>query len=336
MKLHILDCTLRDGAHLLEGKFGLENKQILVDSLVESRIDIIELGFLMGDESNINSTYYSRISDVEKELDNFHFIDFANVQLSLMIRPDKYDIGRITEGKNRISIIRLAFYYEHLNLVRDFTLLLNSLGYKVSLNPINTPSYSFSKLIELIEVVNLLKPYSFSIVDTIGMLDRDKLYRVMEIIDNYLDKEILLGFHLHQNRNNLDQLVQLILSYKYNRESIIIDSTVVGFGRNPGNLQTEVLLDRMIRNGYQYNLEPLYKSINAVIIPYINEGIRWGYDPLYYLTGVYGIDRNYAEFFIQSTKNYHLSYKLIQELVHSEFKGKFDLELAEKLIKHVK
>ena len=40
----ILDCTLRDGAYLIDKKFGDENINGIIAGLVEANIDIIEIG----------------------------------------------------------------------------------------------------------------------------------------------------------------------------------------------------------------------------------------------------------------------------------------------------
>jgi len=46
MSLKILDCTLRDGAHVNQGRFGLAAIKNVIQSLEFAKIDIIEIGFL--------------------------------------------------------------------------------------------------------------------------------------------------------------------------------------------------------------------------------------------------------------------------------------------------
>ena len=41
----LLDCTLRDGAYLLDKKFGDSNIRGIVSGLVKAGIDCIEIGF---------------------------------------------------------------------------------------------------------------------------------------------------------------------------------------------------------------------------------------------------------------------------------------------------
>ena len=42
----ILDCTLRDGAYLVDKNFGAENIYGIIDGLVKAKIDYIEIGYL--------------------------------------------------------------------------------------------------------------------------------------------------------------------------------------------------------------------------------------------------------------------------------------------------
>ena len=45
-KVHILDCTLRDGGYCNQWKFGADNKRKILNGLVNANINIIECGYL--------------------------------------------------------------------------------------------------------------------------------------------------------------------------------------------------------------------------------------------------------------------------------------------------
>ena len=44
-QVRLLDCTLRDGGYLNDWKFGHDNLVSVFERLVDSRVDIIEIGF---------------------------------------------------------------------------------------------------------------------------------------------------------------------------------------------------------------------------------------------------------------------------------------------------
>ena len=45
----LLDCTLRDGAYLIDKKFGNDTINGMIHGLLEANIDIIEMGFLQNE-----------------------------------------------------------------------------------------------------------------------------------------------------------------------------------------------------------------------------------------------------------------------------------------------
>ena len=50
-RVNILDCTLRDGAYLIDSQFGNTAIKGIIEGLTESGIDVIECGFLNTDEA---------------------------------------------------------------------------------------------------------------------------------------------------------------------------------------------------------------------------------------------------------------------------------------------
>lgn len=46
--IRLLDCTLRDGGHIVKGKFGEDVIRNTIERLVEAKVDIIEVGFFVG------------------------------------------------------------------------------------------------------------------------------------------------------------------------------------------------------------------------------------------------------------------------------------------------
>ena len=48
-KVFLLDCTLRDGGYINNWEFGLEGIKAIINKLEETNIEMIEIGFLKGD-----------------------------------------------------------------------------------------------------------------------------------------------------------------------------------------------------------------------------------------------------------------------------------------------
>ena len=57
-RINVLDCTLRDGAYLIDKKFGLENISGITRGLIDSDIDFVEVGFFQDDGFGEGKTVY--------------------------------------------------------------------------------------------------------------------------------------------------------------------------------------------------------------------------------------------------------------------------------------
>lgn len=67
----ILDCTLRDGGFVNNWSFGFLTIKEIVKSLNESRIDIIELGFLDRDGvEDYNFTKFNSLNNIRYFVEN--------------------------------------------------------------------------------------------------------------------------------------------------------------------------------------------------------------------------------------------------------------------------
>ena len=62
----ILDCTLRDGAYLVNKKFGDYTINGIVEGLVNAHVDYIEIGFFQDDEFGEGKTVYLNSKEAKK------------------------------------------------------------------------------------------------------------------------------------------------------------------------------------------------------------------------------------------------------------------------------
>lgn len=292
--IKVLDCTLRDGGHVNNADFGKKIISLIIDSLIKSRIDLIELGFLRNGVFTEDQTTSNTIQETES------YIKIGNpkTDFSVMIRPDWYDIRQLTECTGKIRFIRFAFYYKDIDLTEKYTKYARDKGYKVILNPVNVMGYDEKTLIDLLKHINDIRPYGTTIVDTFGALQQPDLMRIYNFYEKYISEDMTIGLHLHENMSTSFSLAQYFLSVLNPNRSIIIDASLLGMGRIPGNLCIEVLLDFLNTNySKNYDLLPILAAISSYIQP-IKDKIPWGYSPAYYFTGKYAMHRSYAEYLL--------------------------------------
>lgn len=58
-RVNILDCTLRDGAYLIDSQFGNTAIKGIIEGLTESGIDVIECGFLKDEPHREGTTIFN-------------------------------------------------------------------------------------------------------------------------------------------------------------------------------------------------------------------------------------------------------------------------------------
>lgn len=294
--IRLLDCTLRDGGHINEGIFGEQVIRNTISKLVEAGIDIIEVGFLWDSMCDTNTTRYFNISDVKRILPK----EIGKSKFSLM--ADYIDLQHLEDYDGTIEFIRLSFKRWRLDWGLKTAKILMQKGYKVFINPVNSNVYSDIEYIEVLQKVNELHPYGFSIVDTFGtMRVHDLTHRYM-LVENNLLKDIAIGVHLHENMGLAYSLAQHMTQISSPKRKIVIDGSLLGMGRVPGNLCIEQFMDYMNNQfGEDYLTEPVYDAIDDYIAP-IKAKMPWGYAIPYALSAKFNLHRTYAEYLMKKNR----------------------------------
>lgn len=294
--IRLLDCTLRDGGHLNEGKFGEEVIKNVIERLVEAKIDIIEVGFLWKEFCGGDSARYLTIADVKRVLPESN----GNSKFSLM--ADYIDLNHLEPCDGTVEYIRLSFKRFRLDWGLKTARVLMDKGYKVFINPVNYNVYSDREYIEVLEKVNELHPYGFSMVDTFGVMRISDLSHQYYLIEANLHPDITLGLHLHENLGLAYSLAQHFTQIANPKRKIVIDGSLLGMGRIPGNLCIEQIMDYLnVQYGKNYMTEPVYDAIDDYIAP-IKAEIPWGYAIPYALSAKYNLHRTYAEFLMSKRR----------------------------------
>lgn len=294
--VRVLDCTLRDGGHVVQGNFGKNVIKAIISNLVKSKVDIIEAGFLWQEKTDEDTARFYNISDLKKYLPN----NMGNSKISLM--ADNIDLSHIEPHDGTVDIIRLSFRKKEFEWAEKTASMLKEKGYKVYINPIHGSSFSDEEYIKIIKKVNDIKPYGFSIVDTFGAMRQSDLSRIYYLVEHNLSKDIVLGVHLHENLGLAYSLAQHILNIVSPTRQITIDGSLYGMGKIPGNLCVEQIMDYLnVEYNSDYSTEPIYDAIDDYIMP-IYEKQRWGYSVPYALSAQCGVHRTYAEYLIKKER----------------------------------
>lgn len=324
-RIRLLDCTLRDGGHLNDGTFGKKVIQNVIEQLCESKMDIIEVGFLWKEKNSEDVARYYNIEDVKRILPE----EKRMSKYALM--ADSVDLENLEENDGTIDFIRLSFKPQKIEWAFSTAEILKRKGYQLFINPIYCNTYSDQEYLGMIRRVNKLNPYGFSIVDTFGTMRKRDLDRRVNLVDYHLDPEIVLGLHLHENLGLANSLAQHFLSIVNPRRNVIIDCSLFGMGRAPGNLCTEQMMDYLnIEFGKMYNTEPILDAIDDYIAP-LKGKTTWGYSIPYYISAKYSLPRSYAEYLMGKSRLKTRDIQRILKSISTEKALLYDEEYIEKL-----
>ncbi len=331
--LMLLDCTLRDGGYVNEWKWGFNTARDIIQALVKAKVDVVEVGFLRNvDEYNPNISVCNRIEELNRLLPE----NTGNTMFSGMAMRSNYDIDKLSQYSGvGIEMIRITAHDYDIEEGMDFAKEVKEKGYKLSINPINIMGYSDSRILWIIDQVNKIQPYQFSIVDTFGSMKRRDLDRIVSIVDNNLDRNIRLALHLHENMALSCSLSQKFVDKHLNRP-VAIDGSLMGMGRIPGNLPIELIADYL--NEYAdkaYDIDYMMDAIQDYIAP-IKGTPGWGYTPAYFLSARFNLHRNYAEHYLKKGDLTNRDINHILARIDSTKKTAFDKDYADRLYEEYK
>lgn len=324
----LLDCTLRDGGYVNNWRFGYEGARSIIKYLTKANIDVVEVGFLR----NVNGYDPDvTVCNFIEELNNLLPEDNCNTMYSAMVMISNYDINKISpySGKG-IEMIRITAHDYDIEAGMFFAREVKAKGYKLSINPINIMGYSDARILWILEQVNQIQPFQFSIVDTFGSMERRDLDRILSLVDNNLDKNIRIALHLHENMSISCSLAQTFIDKHLNRP-VAVDGSLMGMGRIPGNLPIELVADYCnAYTGKSYDIDYLMDAIQDYIAPIKGEA-KWGYTPAYFLSARFNLHRNYAEHYLKKGDLTHKDINHILSQVDLSKKTTFDVAYADGL-----
>lgn len=328
----LLDCTLRDGGYVNNWHFGRDLISAVLDKLIEARIDIVEVGFLTNLPHSQEDSLYTDNQEIAAIVSPRVS---SETKIAAMIALGEMEMNPATlppKESTCLDIVRITFHNtkEEQEKAFRYARCLMRKGYLVCMQPVGTTSYSDDELIELINDINVLSPYAFYLVDTLGVLHRQELLHFVRMIDQHLAPEILLGFHSHNNLQMSYANAQCIAEEETQRR-FIVDCSVYGMGRGAGNLCTELIAQYQNSVGRgQYELMPIYEILDTYIYP-IYMHLGWGYNAHYYISAVHACHPNYAAFLMNKQTLTMNEVDLILKNIPSENKYVFRKSLIEEL-----
>ncbi|MCD7746083.1 MAG: aldolase catalytic domain-containing protein [Lachnospiraceae bacterium] len=328
--IKLLDCTLRDGGYVNDWKFGQKNLISVFERLTDAGVDIIEIGFL--DERRPFDIDRSIMPDTACVNQIFGSLDKKQAMVVGMIDYGTCGIKNLQPCEDCfLDGIRVIFKKHLMVPAMEFCRQVKALGYRVFAQLVSITSYNDEELSALADLVNDVKPYAVSMVDTYGLLHPEDLLHYYEILDRQVCPEVQIGFHAHNNFQ-LAYANALAFLGKEARHDIVVDGTLYGMGKSAGNAPLELLGMRLNdRFGGHYRIDPMLEAIKESVMDFY-ETSPWGYKTFFYLCGRNNCHPNYVTY-LEAKKNLSVSKidALLAQIEPEEKKLLYDKLVAEKL-----
>ena len=310
-KISLLDCTLRDGGFVNNWDFGHGNMINLLERSVSAGIDYIEIGFIDAREKfDINR---SITPDTEGINRIFAGTDKGSSKLIAMIDYGTVPLENICDAKDSIlDGIRVMIKKKTSTEALEFCEGLKRKGYHVFAQPVSVTGYSDSEMEELTKRVDELGFYAMSIVDTYGLLNRSELLHYFEIMDKYLSKDIMIGYHAHNNFQLAYANSISLMEEVGEKRPLLIDGSAFGMGKSAGNCPLELLTMYANENlGKKYDTNQVLEMIDTCVRN-IFAVSPWGYQMQYFLCASNDCHPKYSQYLMQKKT---LSVKSINDIL---------------------
>lgn len=326
-RVKLLDCTLRDGAYIVDAKFGESAIKGLISKLQSANVDVIECGWLKNDEHKIGTSFYH----VPQDLKYYVSEKKPDVCYTVMIDWDRYNLEYLPVCDNSsIDAIRVVFPHEKYKEGIEVGRIIKEKGYQVFYQAANTLAYTNEELIELAKEVNKVNPVSLSVVDTFGAMFEEDLERIVTVLEQHLNPEIKLGFHSHNN-----QQLSFALSMHFVKillegdRGIIVDSSLCGMGRGAGNATTELMANYLnTKCSGNYDMDAIMDAIDIYMTGFL-EKYSWGYSTPNFIAGMYCCHVNNIAYLSNNHRTNARDMRNIIASLSEDERKKYDYDLLE-------
>ena len=280
--IRVVDATIRDGG--LCNNFRFDDKFIkdLYQANVKAGVDYMEFGYKASkeifNEDDFGKWKFCNDSDIRKVVGD----NKTGLKIAVMADVGRTDFQKdiIPKKDSPIDLVRIATYINTIPAAVEMIEDCAKKGYETTINIMAVSKANTDDIKTALDILGQSSVNAFYIVDSYGALYPEQSRKLANLYCEYADKYgKSVGIHAHNNQqlafaNTIEAMTQGV-SY--------LDATVDGMGRGAGNCALELLLG-FLKNP-KYKVAPILKIIEEHTEKLKADGVKWGYDIPYMLTG---------------------------------------------------
>lgn len=281
--IKVVDATLRDGGLVNDFYFTDEFAKALYLANLRAGVDYMEFGYKssreMFDVNKFGKWKFCKDDDIRAIVGD----NATDLKIAVMA-----DVGRcdyktdiIDRADSPIDLIRVATYLNAIPSAVDMIEDAARKGYEVSCNIMAISNAQEGDLKAALEILAQTPVDVLYIVDSYGAMYPEQVARLADLYVNIAVKYgKKVGIHAHNNQQ---------LAFANTIEAVgdgvdWLDATYSSMGRGAGNCAMELLLG-FLRNP-KYNVYPAIQFIDSHMNKLKEDGVVWGYDLQYLVTGL--------------------------------------------------
>ena len=311
--IRVVDATMRDGGLVNDFYFSDAFVRDLYLTNLRSGVDYMEFGYKASKElfdvNKFGKWKYCSDDDIRS------IVGDNNTDLKIAVMADvgrceKSDI--INRSESPIDLIRVATYLHTIPAAIDMIEDAANKGYETTCNIMAISNAREGDIAAALELLGQTPVNTLYIVDSYGSLYPEQTARMVDMFMNAATKyNKKVGIHAHNN---------LQLAFANTIEAVgdgadWLDATYDNMGRGAGNCAMELLLG-FLKNP-KYNVYPAVQFIEKHMAKLREDGVKWGYDIQYLVTGFLNQHpRSAIQFTKEDRKDYAEFYK---ELVVQDY-----------------
>lgn len=279
----VLDATLRDGGLVNDFYFSDEFVRDLYLANIRAGVDYMEMGY-RADKTMFDVDKFGPLKFCDEDYLR-SIVGDNNTDLKLAIMADvgrcDYKNDIINKSDSVIDLVRVATYIHTIPAAVDMIEDSVRKGYETTCNIMAISNAQESDLKVALEELGKSPVETFYIVDSFGSIYPEQMARLADIYLEFAAKyNKKVGIHAHDNQK---------LAFANTIEAVgdgvdWLDGTYMAMGRGAGNCAMELLLG-FLKNP-KYNVYPVIQFIDKHMTKLKEEGIVWGYDLQYMMTGL--------------------------------------------------
>ncbi|MBR1692122.1 MAG: aldolase catalytic domain-containing protein [Lachnospiraceae bacterium] len=281
--VRVVDATLRDGGLVNDFYFTDDFVKDLYEANIKAGVDYMELGYKaskeMFDENKFGKWKFCNEDDIRAVVGD----NATDLKLAVMADVGRCDYKKdiVNRSDSAIDLIRVATYVSTIPGAVDMIEDAAKKGYEVSCNIMAISNVQEGDLKVALDILGKTPVDVFYIVDSFGSLYPEQIARIADVYREFAAKyNKKIGIHAHNNQQ---------LAFANTIEAVgdgvdWLDGTYASMGRGAGNYAMELLLG-FLRNP-KYNIFPVLQFIEKHMGKLREQGVVWGYDLQYLMTGL--------------------------------------------------